>query len=169
MKFHCEDNYYFPDLVGIKSGKIDQYSFCENEWMLRLILDQLGDSMVELFLQYPMALEEDFMNKLINHAYHGSCKLKVNPECCYHYSSKDHGVSKGVILLPIVEDLDLFMGRMITNYGKRRQTKVDFVYDLDNGCLLPKRVLDVEINENVAIQQNFPPKMLSRVRKYLNY
>lgn len=169
MRFHCEDNYYFPDLVGVKSGRIDQYCFCENELMLRVILDHVSNGMRDLLKQYPMAFDYDFINKLIIHTYSGACKLRVNPESCYHYSAKDHGVSKGVIILPTVDDVDLFMGKMIINEGKRRQTRVEFVYDLDSDCFIPSKVFDVEISGDMAIQQSYSPKVLSKVRKYLNY
>ena len=169
MRFHCEDNYYFPDLVGVKSGCIDKYYFGGNELMLRVILDHVSDGMKELLRQYPMAFDYDFINKLMIHAYDGACKLKVNPDNCYHYSAKDHGVSKGVIILPTVDDVDLFMGKMIINEGKRRQTKVEFICDLDNDCFIPSKVFDVEISGGMAIQQSYSPKVLSKVKKYLNY
>ena len=169
MRFHCEDNYYLPNLVGVESGKIDQYCFCEDEILLKFILQEVSDGVLSLLEQYPRALEEDWMLELMDRAYKGAKKLNLDPDCCYHYSGKDHGISRGVILLPTVEDVDLFLGKMTTNFGKKRQTRVHFLYDWDNCCLIPNRVLDIEVNDGKVIEKNFSPKTLNKIRKYIEY
>lgn len=171
MKYRSNGNYFIPDLVGDESKRVDEYCFTEDNVMLGDILQQTSDGLIELFQQYPMALDMEFIMGLVDRAYKTAKTLKVNPELCYHYFAKKNGIYRGISIDFIDEeqDMGLFLMKMTASCGRGNQTRVNFMYDIVDDCLIPKEVLEVEARNGIAVQKSFSPKILRKTKKYIRY
>lgn len=168
MKYRNKGNYCIRDLANENTGRIDQYYFEDGSSNLNHILEQTSRDIGCLLQQYPEAILEEEITRLVDIAYHQAKNLRVNPEYCYHYFSREQFTFQGVTVHNLGES-SMFLMKITTNLGTDYQRRVGFIYDMASEMIYPNSVIEVERKDGIAIQTNFNPKVLRKKNNYIQY
>lgn len=171
MRFKNNMICYIPNLINNDIGRVDDYRFLDSEVGLDLLLWHTGESIAELLRQYPTALLLEEIHKLEDKEYQSLRNNMGDKDCYYHYYGKDNGCSQGICIYSLdhVEDSGIFSMNVTTNIGKDYQRRVQLFYDGIEEYFVPQSVIEVEKSKGIIVERSFSPKVLRKVKKYIQY
>ncbi len=170
MKLRNRGNYFIPNMENKSIHGIDQYNITENLVMLSYILEHTSKSIMELMRQYPMALDEEEIQRLMVIQKKTARNLACNPEFCYQYFGCEGSIYQGINIEQGTGNsvvVQLTLNNCIQNPSYQR--RVELEYDLETECYVPRSLVELERKNECIIQKEFSPKILKKTRKYIRY
>ncbi len=170
VKLRNRGNYFIPNMENKSIHGIDQYGVTDNPVMLSYILEHTSKSILELMRQYPMALDEEEIQRLMAIQNKTAKSLACNPKFCYQYFGCEGSIYQGINIEQGMDDhvvVQLTLNNCIQNPSYQRRVELD--YDLEAECYVPCSLVELERKNDCIIQKEFSPKILRKTRKYIWY
>lgn len=170
VKFRNKGNYFIPNMENKNIGGVDQYSINDNLVMLNYILDCTSKSIFELMQQHPLVMDEDEIRRLMAVQEDTVRSLGCNPLFCYQYFGNEGSIYQGVSVENSDND-NIFIRHTLNNciQSPSYQRRIELEYDLDTECYVVHSLVELERRNGIIIEKEFSPRVLRKVRKYIQY
>lgn len=166
MRYHNSGNYFIADMVEldqVETGK-------DNTVFIPYILQYTSNSILELMRQYPMAMQEEEIFRLMAIREKFSKNMGAPLGYCYSYFGNKNGLYQGISI--VKSNLDYLTIQITTNnYIKfpSYQRRVSLNYDLEEEGFMVDRIVELERVEGKIVQNSFSPRVLKKTKKFIHY
>lgn len=170
VKFRNRGNYFIPNMENKSVNGVDQYYIYNNMVMLMYILDCTSKSIFELMQQYSMVMNEDEIRRLVAIQDRTAKSLGCNPSYCYQYFGNEGSIYQGISIENNREN-SVFIRHTLNNgiQSPSYQRRVELEYDLETECYEVCSLVELERKNGMVIEKEFSPRVLRKVRKYIQY
>ncbi|MCI6265483.1 MAG: hypothetical protein MR598_01385 [Erysipelotrichaceae bacterium] len=170
MKFRNRGNYFIPHMENKNIHGVDQCYINHNVAILTYILECTSKSIFELMQQYSAVMDEEEIRRLMAIQKETARSLGCNPKFCYQYFGNEASIYQGVSFE--MSDEDSVFIRFTQNdciQNPSYQRRIELEYDLDTECYMVHSLVELEKRNGIVIEKKFNPRVLRKVKKYIQY